>query len=173
MYLLPFKNLTPMILKGMSTERLAWSRPLPRLEYGWLWGAAGMGGDTHGHRKQIWSTFLRPWFNECKCLHAFLKVKIWYFKELSGMPYSISRCASIWAGAVNSALGWGWGVFAVRARGRAYTRRHFSPGLSQLFPPFQQANRAQPILPEEIPSTRLFGLGGEVHVSLTWHETAS
>ena len=58
----------------------------------------------------MWPSFLESQLNEveCKHLHDFLKGKIRYFKELSGVLYSSH--ASSWAGAVNSALPEGSGL---------------------------------------------------------------
>lgn len=42
-----------------------------------VWVTLGDAGDTKGHRKQIWPSFLEPRLNEaeCKRLHDFLKTK--------------------------------------------------------------------------------------------------
>lgn len=68
-----------------------------------------------------------------------------------------------------------WGKRRAQTR-RLLPRRPLPPWIipaASSFPaPWSsQAQRAQPILPEEIPSTRPSGLRGEVHVTLTWYKT--
>ena len=111
-----------------------------------VWVTLGDAGDTKGHRKQIWPSFLEPRLNEaeCKHLHDFFKDKIWYFQELSGMPYSVSSHASSWAGAVNSALPVGSGVKEEPRPGGCAPAGHRFPGLSQQPPPFQHRDLRKP-----------------------------